>query len=109
MCAQSAVIAFVVEKTLTIVSAVHGRVRRASAQPPQRSTTSPPSTVAAEEAPISRPASKLAANALRTSRKRAAHSPATSDAIGMGSAIPAALYAATGQVHPAASELIMLP
>src|SRR5262245_3841371 len=75
MCAQSAVIAFVVEKTLTMVSRSHGRVRAASAWPPQRSTTIRPSTVAANDAPTSRPASKLAANASRTAAKRESHSP----------------------------------
>src|SRR5262245_15605610 len=75
MCAQSAVIAFVVEKTLTMVSRSHGRVRAASAWPPQRSTTIRPSRVAANDAPTSRPASKLAANASRTAVKRGSHSP----------------------------------
>src|SRR5262245_53358810 len=75
MCAQSAVIAFVVEKTLTMVSRSHGRVRAASAWPPQRSTTIRPSTVAANDAPTSRPSSKLAANASRTAAKRGSHSP----------------------------------
>ena len=77
-CARtSAVIAFVVENTLTIVSRSHGRVRAASAWPPQRSTTGSPSTVAANDAPTSRPAAKFAANASRTAAKRGAHSPCT--------------------------------
>src|SRR5206468_733959 len=110
MWAQSAVIAFVVEKTLTIVSAVHRRVRPASAQPPQRSTTGSPSTVAANDAPISRPASKLRAKASRTSRKRAAHSPSTSDAAGIADpSMRAAFSQANGQLRSPPTDVMMPP
>src|SRR5262245_64925996 len=75
MCAHSAVIAFVVEKTLTMVSRCHGRVRAASAYPPHRSTTGRPSTVAANDAPTSRPASNAAANVSRTAANLGSHCP----------------------------------
>src|SRR4030095_8995024 len=75
MWAHSAVIAFVVEKTSTMVSRAQGRVRAASACPPHRSTTVLPSTVAANEAPTSRPASNEAANVSRTAANLGSHCP----------------------------------
>src|SRR5262245_6281621 len=75
MWAHSAVMAFVVEKTLTMVLRCQGRVRAASACPPHRSTTVRPSTVAANEAPTSRPASNAAANVPRTAANLGSHCP----------------------------------
>src|SRR5213593_227282 len=101
MCAQSAVMAFEVENTLTIVSRSHGRVRAASACPPQRSTTRLPPTMAANEAPTSRPAAKFAANASRTAPKRDRHSPWIVAAIAMPGPVAEASAAVQGRADGA--------
>src|SRR5258705_7205384 len=75
MCVHSAAIAFVVDQTFASVSRCHGRVRARSAEPPQRSTTTWPSTVAANDAPISFPTAKFFANASFTRAKRGSQKP----------------------------------
>src|SRR5262249_33915284 len=76
----------VVEATLTMVSAVHGRVRAASACPPQQSTTRAPSTDTHTAAPQSRRSVKLRANASRTAAKRGSQTPSI---VGIGSRLDA--------------------
>ena len=62
-----AVAPLVVEYTRTRVSSSQGRSVRASANPPQRSTTFRPRWKAANAAPTSEPSAKLASKARRTS------------------------------------------
>src|SRR5258705_12352910 len=75
MWAQSATMPLVVEATLTMVSAPNGRVRAASAWPPQQSTTGTPSTYTHTAAPTSPRSVKLAKNVSRTAAKRRAQCP----------------------------------
>src|SRR5512137_314371 len=75
MLAQSATIPFVVEATLTIVSAVHGRERAGSAWPPQQSTTRTPSRYTQTEAPTSPRSVKFRKNSSRTAVKRGSQCP----------------------------------
>ena len=70
-------IALVTDHTLTIVSRSQGRVWATSAWPAQMSTTISPSTVAAKDAPISSPRSKLEANASRTPANLGSYVPCT--------------------------------
>ncbi|HEY2071642.1 MAG TPA: hypothetical protein VGG48_18930 [Rhizomicrobium sp.] len=65
------------EKTLTSVSRSQGRVRALSFQPPQRSTTTRPSSETATAAPGSPRSAKLARNALRTASKRGSQIPSS--------------------------------
>ena len=69
--AQTVLSALLTEKTSTSVSRRHGRVRAASAQPPQRSTTIRPSSAIATAAPTSPRSVKFVAKASRTAAKRA--------------------------------------
>src|SRR5436190_1558281 len=64
------------EYAFTSVSRSHGRVRPASAHPPQTSTTTRWSTTMQHAAPSS-PMSKFAANASRTAVNAASHAPPT--------------------------------
>ena len=71
---------FVVDQTLMIVSRSHGTSVAESVVtvPPQRSTTSSPSSVIASDAPTSLgslPSAKLAANASRIAPNRSSHVP----------------------------------
>jgi hypothetical protein len=66
MCAQSEVMALVVDHTLVSVSRCHGRLRPGSAQPPHRFTTGLPPAATATLAPISPRPVKFSANAART-------------------------------------------
>ncbi len=76
--AHSAVIVFVVDQTLTMVSRSQGFVFASSAWPPQMSTTTSPSSTTATDAPTSSPWSKLPANVCLTLSKRGSHVPWTS-------------------------------
>src|SRR6185437_13561251 len=58
-----------------MVSFSQGRVFSASAQPPQRSTTISPSSVAQNEAPTSAPEVRLVSNAARTAGNRSPTKP----------------------------------
>src|SRR5512139_3397218 len=75
MCAHSAFMALVVDHTFASVSRVHGRAPARSAEPPQRSTTSSPFQVAANDAPTSFSTAKFFANASFTFAKRASQRP----------------------------------
>src|SRR5579864_8274435 len=75
MWAQSATIPLVVEATLTIVSAAHGRARAGSAWPPQQSTTRTPSRYTQTEAPTSPRSVKFRKNSSRTAVKRGSQWP----------------------------------
>ena len=97
--AQIAVMPLVVEYTFTIVSRFHGWVRAPSRCPPQRSTTSSPSTVTATAAPTS-PLSKFAAKASRTRSNRFAHSPETA---AMPTSCPLSRRVAGGILHARAA------
>src|SRR5437763_12624731 len=72
-----------------MVSRSQARVRAGSANPPQRSTTTSPSSVAQNEAPTSAPLARLPSNTARTSAKRSAVIPCTDpSAIAVSSSWP---------------------
>src|SRR6266404_4774483 len=72
-----AVMPFVVEYTLAMVSRSHGCVRAASACPAQRSTTGRPSSSSATAAPVSPKVSKFDTKVSRTRAKRGSQVPLT--------------------------------
>ena len=63
---------------VTSVSRSHGRVRAASAWPPQTSTTGRPLTATASAAPTSAPEVRMSRNASRTRANAGSHDPCTS-------------------------------
>ena len=78
MSAHSAVIVLVVDQTLVMVSACQGSAPSGSRLPPQRSTTSSPSSATATDAPTSSPLSRFAVKAARTGSNRGSQRPPTS-------------------------------
>src|SRR2546426_2806951 len=74
-CAQTALNAWPTEKKSTSVSRRHGRRRRASAQPPHRSTTTRPAMETATAAPTSPRSTKLDAKASRTAANLRSQTP----------------------------------
>src|ERR1700730_5317977 len=75
-CTQVLVRPFDPENTLANVSCCQGRSQAASCQPPQRLTTSLPSTHVDTAAPISPRSAKLRSNCSRTASNSGAHNPA---------------------------------
>src|SRR5262245_3598823 len=98
----------VVDATDTIVSLAHGRVRAASVNPPQRSTTGRPSTYPHTPAPTSPCLVKFSANAACTAAKRGSQRP-------WGSAVVVMIVPrlpgrpATSTQHSPADRIVELP
>ena len=87
------------ENTLANVSCCQGRSQAASCQPPQRLTTSSPSTHVATAAPVSSRSAKLRSNCSRTAANSGAQNPAigTSEVLTPNSL---RLVAATPSISP---------